>query len=351
MALITPTQVIEIAFTNRNTDKYLIKPAFVKIAELNSIQPNIGEKLYEKISNEVNSPVIWRNDSTIVCQAASVALNSEYLTLYSNQDENKYAVYFQYTSADLFPIPSGGYTGVIIVDLTTAGVTSTATEVSTALSLVLNTYTSEFIATSTGVNVEITALTQASSPTKGTTQFNILGITCVVTSGSTTITVAANSFIKVGDFISGTEIPINSDTDNSGFSKVETVDTPGAVTSFTISGTPTATNATASLTFRRPNGVLNEDYILNYLAFSVKFEVLPDITYNTTSQGVVGNVADFTLPVEAKTLSFMRTETYKKSETFLKSLHDFVCENEESYPDYCNPNAGGVYKSNGIILY
>ena len=350
MALITPTQVIDTAFTNRNTDKYLIKPAFVKIAELNNIQPNIGEKLYENISNEVNSSTIWRNDSVIGCQAASVDLNSQYLTVYSNQDDNKYAVSFQYATSDLLPIPPG-YTGVIIVDLTTTGVTSTAIQVATALALALNAYPAEFTAVTSGVNVTVTALTQSSSPTKGTTNFNIRGITCVVTSGSTTITVAANSFIKVGDFISGTEIPINSDTDNSGFSKVETVDTPGAVSSFTISGTPTATNATASLTFRRPNGVLNEDYIVNYLAFCVKFEVLPDITYNTTSQGVVENVADFTLPVEAKTLSFIRTETYKKSETFLKRLHDFVCENEESYPDYCNPNAGGVYKSNGIILY
>ena len=37
MALITPTQVIDIAFTNKNTDKYLVKPAFVEVAELNFI--------------------------------------------------------------------------------------------------------------------------------------------------------------------------------------------------------------------------------------------------------------------------------------------------------------------------
>lgn len=239
MALITATQVINTAFTNKNTDQYLIKPAFIQITELNHIQPNIGEKLYEIISNEVQAGTVWSSGAT----------------------------------------------------------------------------------------------------------------SCGVTSGSTTITVAANAFIKVGDFVTATELPVNADSDGKGLCKVETVDVPGAVTSFTISGTPTATNATASLTFRRPNGVLKEDYIVNYLAFCVKFEVLPDMTYNTTSQGVVENVADFTLPVDEKKLNFLRNETFKKAETYLRFMHDFICENQEVYPDYHNPNAGGVSKKHGIIIY
>lgn len=195
MALITATQVISTAFTNKNTDTYLIKPSFIQIAELNHIQPNIGEKLYELISNEVNASVVWAN----------------------------------------------------------------------------------------------------------------VNAACVVTSGSTTITTVADSFIKVGDFVTGVELPVNANSEGKGLCKVETVDTPGAVTSFTISGTPTATNATASINFRRPNGVLKEDYIVRYLAFCVKFEVLPDMTYNTTSQGVVENVADFTLPVGEKKIKFFKT--------------------------------------------
>jgi hypothetical protein len=217
----------------------LIKPSFIQIAELNHIQPNIGEKLYEIISNEVNASVVWTN----------------------------------------------------------------------------------------------------------------VNAACVVTSGTTTITTAADSFIKVGDFVTGIELPVNADSEGKGLCKVETVDIPGAVTSFTISATPTATNATASLTFRRPNGVLKVDYIENYLAFCVKFEVLPDMTYNTTSQGVVENVADFTMPVSQKKFSFLRNETFKKAETYLRFMHDFICENQEAYPDYCNPNAGGVSKKHGIIIY
>ena len=176
---------------------------------------------------------------------------------------------------------------------------------------------------------------------------------CAVTSGSTTITCSASTSIKVGDFVSGVGLPVRADGDGNGMNRVLTVDTPGAVTSFTINGTPTAGDGVTAitLTFKKPNGKLAEDYIEDYLAFCVKFEKLPDMTYNTTSQGVVENVADFTVPVDAKKLSFLRNETYKKSETYLRKMTDFLCENNTSFPNYVDENLGGVSKKNGIILY
>jgi hypothetical protein len=236
MALITATQIINTAFTNKNTDPYLCKDSFIEIAELNFIKPSIGKKLYNKINDDINSSVVW---------------------------------------SDIQP--------------------------------------------------------------------------CGVTLGSTTITCAANSFIKVGDFVSGIGLPIL-DNDDCGLNKILTVNVPGAVTSFTVSGKAIVTNAATTLTFDRPNGKLH-NYIKDYLSFCVKFEMLPDMTYNTTSQGVVENVADFTVPVNAKKLSFLRSETYKKSETLLLKMTNFLSDNLSSFPDYCNENAGGVSKKNGIILY
>lgn len=176
---------------------------------------------------------------------------------------------------------------------------------------------------------------------------------CIVTSGSKTITCSSSTSIKVGDFISGVGIPIGKDDGNGRLCRVVTVDAPGAVTSFTIDGTPTAGDGATGITlsFKTPNGKLVEDYIENYLAFCVKFEMLPDMTYNTTSQGVVENVADFTMPVDAKKLSFLRNETYKKSEVYLLKMEEFLSDNNESFPDYVNENLGGVSKKNGIILY
>ena len=174
---------------------------------------------------------------------------------------------------------------------------------------------------------------------------------CVLTLDSKTITCASSTTIKVGDFISGVGLPIRSDIYGDGLNRVLTVNTPGAVTSFTVSGAVTIAGSPIVITFNRPNGKLVNDYIENYLAFCVKFEILPDMTYNTTSQGVVENVADFTVPVDAKKLSFLRNETYKKSETYLLKMTDFLCENNQSFPHYINENLGGVSKKNGIILY
>ena len=209
MALITPQQVIDISFTNANTDDYLVKPAFVEIAELNFIQPSIGEKLYENISEEVNDEETW-----------------------------------------------------------------TWTDIS-----------------------------------------------CSTTEGSTNILVNTPNAqpIQIYDFISGVDLPLYEDSPGSdscgrGLNKIVSfsVDGSGYVDKFTVSGAAKVTNALSKIKFRRPNGVLKEDYIVKYLAFCIKFEMMPDLSYNTTSQGVVENVADFTMPVDAKKLSFLRSETFKK---------------------------------------
>tara|TARA_R100001015_G_C4559117_1_gene119325 strand:+ start:119 stop:838 length:720 start_codon:yes stop_codon:yes gene_type:complete len=239
MALITATQVIDTAFTNKNTDTYLVKPAFIEIAELNFIKPALGEDLYNLITEEKDTSVPW-------------------------------------TSVEA----------------------------------------------------------------------------CTYTAGTTTITIdAASTFIQVGDFVTGTGIPQRKDGDSQEKTEVLTVNTAGAVTSITISATITVDATGGNLTFSRPNGYLANNYIIDYLAFCVKFEMLPDMSYNTTSQGLVENVADYTMPVDSKKLSFLRNETYKKSDAYLGKMMDFICDNEKSYPKYCNENKGGVSKKNGIIIY
>jgi hypothetical protein len=99
-------------------------------------------------------------------------------------------------------------------------------------------------------------------------------------------------------------------------------------------------------------------YIKDYLAFCVKFEILPDITYNTTSQGVVDNLADFTSPVSEKKLNFLRQETYKKAETFKKKMHIYLDDNKDIYKEWkgcagscCGSSSSGVSKRHGIITY
>ena len=247
MALITAKQVIDTAFTNKNTDQYLVKPAFVEIAELNFIQPSLGEKLYKNLTEEFNRAEVWVWDD-----------------LYVKTTEGSNVV--DVVNAQEPPIP-----------------------------------------------------------------------------------------LLVNDFISGSGLPIydgNDDDANRGLNKVtETTVTGVSVTEFKMSGVATKSQNGVKVKVRRPFSVLLEDYILDYLAFCVKFEMLPDMSYNTTSQGVVENVAEFTMPVDSKKLNFLRNETFKKSETYLRRMIDFLNNNDEAYPDWDNELTGGVSKFNGIILY
>mgnify|MGYP001227287327 FL=1 len=102
---------------------------------------------------------------------------------------------------------------------------------------------------------------------------------------------------------------------------------------------------------------LVNSYIKDYLAFCVKFEILPDITYNTTSQGVVDNIADFTSPVSERKLNYLRQEVYKKAETFKKKMETYLDDNANLYPEWlgcadCGGRKGGsVSKRHGIITY
>ena len=357
MALITPTQVIDIAFTNKNTDKYLVKPAFVEVAELNFIQPTVGMELYQKLTDDVDNNVQFVNNPTlnslVVCQAAYSALHHKYFTLYSQDNAIKFAVYFQVSSSDVMGTPPN-YDDVIPVDLTSTGEASTANEVATAIKTAVDN-NALFTATVSTNTVTITIPTGADAPSNATTTslaFSVAG-DFDVTSGSKTINCTANSFIKVGDFVSGLELPLREDGDDvcRPFNVVDSVNLAGSVTSFTVTGTAVATNANADLKIQRPHGKLINDYIVDYLAFCVKFEMLPDISYNTTSQGIVENVGEFTMPVDAKKLSFLRNETFKKSESYLRKMLRFLEDNNVYYPDYCNETEGGVSKKNGIILY
>jgi len=361
MALITPTQVVDIAFTNKNTDKYLVKPAFVEIAELNFIQPAIGEELYESILNDKATNVAWNSSpaltDTITCSPdASGLLQGKYFTFYTANNAQKIAVYIDYSSLPIIP-PPPGYDDVIQVALS-ATPNPTALDNCVALTTALNnspyfTATNDSVSKVFFVRPEFALAPTVAFPIMS----NMFSFTTngafAVTAGTNILACPANAFIAVGDFVSGVDIPLKEDGTGScrALNKVLTVNTPGAVTSFTISGTPTTTDSTSIVLFQKPNGKLVDGFIINYLAFAVRFEMIPDMAYNTTSQGLVESTSSFSLPVDAKTLGFMRTETYKKSETYLRKMKSFLIENSLSYPLYCDDSAEGVSKLNGIILY
>ena len=235
--LITASEVISIAFTNANTDRYIIKDSFIEIAQYNHLRPVIGEDLYNKIISIKNSGVAYK-----------------------------------------------------------------------------------FVKS------------------------------CSINTGSATVTSSAQfGSIQKNFYAEGTGIPLfkdgYKDNEDNHYTKVSTV-----TDSSTITLNATATALGSIITLYSPEGYLIEKLIKNLLAFAVKFEALPDMTYNSTSQGIVENIADFTTPVNSKKLSFLRNEIYKQAQTYKRLLVEFIQQEDNNYPLYI-PDDDKTTKRSGIIMY
>lgn len=163
-------------------------------------------------------------------------------------------------------------------------------------------------------------------------------------SSSTAFTLGAK-----GWYVEGAGIPMfkdgYTDSEDNHYTKIETFTSTSSITL-----NATANGGGTSITLYSPIGYLVEKYIKDLLAFAIKFEVLPDMTYNSTSQGIVENVADFTTPVNSKKLSFLRNEIYKQAQTYKRRMVEFIEQEENNYPLYIKDDESTTKRS-GIIMY
>lgn len=182
-------------------------------------------------------------------------------------------------------------------------------------------------------------------------------ISSSITSGSKDIVddadVSTTNFddLSVNMYVEGTGIPMFKDNystdENNHYTKIlSKIDG----SNISLNASATVTNTTASLTYYTPIGYLVEKYIKDLLAFAIKFEVLPDMTYNSTSQGIVENIADFTTPVDSRKLSFLRNEIYKQAQTHKRRMVEFLHQEDLNYPLY-EPDDESTTKRSGIIMY
>lgn len=177
-----------------------------------------------------------------------------------------------------------------------------------------------------------------------------LTATCVTSADSATVTstTAFTSGAK-GWYAEGDGIPMfkdgYTDSEDNHYTKIATF-----TDSSDITLNATANGDGTSITLYSPIGYLVEKHIKDLLAFAVKFEALPDMTYNSTSQGVVENIADFTTPVSSKKLSFLRNEIYKQAQTYKRKMIEFINQEDLNYPLYI-PDDESTTKRSGIIMY
>lgn len=104
---------------------------------------------------------------------------------------------------------------------------------------------------------------------------------------------------------------------------------------------------------------LVNNYIKPCLAFYVKYEVLNDMQYNTSSSGVVVNDDDWSDPADSTELAILKQDTFRKAEILKKDMIEWLDDSENDgvfsdYEDVKNDkhlNGDNVVRLGGILAY
>ena len=114
-----------------------------------------------------------------------------------------------------------------------------------------------------------------------------------------------------------------------------------------------------SLALNAVETTLLNTYILPCLSFYVKYELLNDMQYNTTSSGIVTNDDDWSDPADSSELSILKDDTFRKAEILLKDMMEWLDDDDNNgvYPEYessqndMHINGDNVVRLGGILAY
>lgn len=104
---------------------------------------------------------------------------------------------------------------------------------------------------------------------------------------------------------------------------------------------------------------LLNNYIKPCLALYVKYEVLNDMQYNTTSSGVVTNDDDWSDPVGGSEMSILKDDSFRKAEILRKDMMEWLDDSENdgvftNYESSLNDkysSGNNVTRLGGILAY
>lgn len=112
-------------------------------------------------------------------------------------------------------------------------------------------------------------------------------------------------------------------------------------------------------TLSADNSALMTHYLKPCLCWFVRFEVMNEIQYNTTSAGLVVNVSDFSTPANVEQFNQMKQDTYRKAKVMLDDMIAYITHADQvgkyslygTDGDSSMPDQDIATKMNGIIFY
>tara|TARA_R110002072_G_scaffold276495_1_gene438164 strand:+ start:168 stop:761 length:594 start_codon:yes stop_codon:yes gene_type:complete len=115
----------------------------------------------------------------------------------------------------------------------------------------------------------------------------------------------------------------------------------------------------SSYTHTSSETTLLENYIKPCLALYVKYEVLNDMQYNTSSSGITTNDDDWSDAASSDDLSILKSDTFRKAEILMKDMIDWLddSDNDGVFPNYESTSndkhidGDNVTRLGGILAY
>jgi len=89
-----------------------------------------------------------------------------------------------------------------------------------------------------------------------------------------------------------------------------------------------------------PYSTLLNDYIAPCLKEWTIYEVLPYISLKITNKSVSKRNSEFSVPAENFEVKELRNSVRDVAELFTENLTNYLKENKDSFPEYCNPGNG-----------
>lgn len=112
-------------------------------------------------------------------------------------------------------------------------------------------------------------------------------------------------------------------------------------------------------TLTSANTTLINDFLKSTLCWFVRFEVMNEISFNTTSSGVMANIDEFSVLATPEQFNMQKQDTLRKAQILMEDMLAYIQHEDQTndYPlfgkdgDSSMPSSDNATKMGGIIFY
>lgn len=97
-------------------------------------------------------------------------------------------------------------------------------------------------------------------------------------------------------------------------------------------------DAVANGTLTAKEESLIRDYIQTLITEYVLYELYPFLNYKSTNKAISKESSEFSTPADLDEIKYLRSNVKDMAEFFAKRLTTYLCDHQEDFPEYQNPD-------------